>query len=72
LPVPLRERPRRVLSRDQRLDLTRDRAPAPFERSIDVLFSRLRRKMELDPREAVRVKSMQSGGYRFSPEVKSV
>jgi hypothetical protein len=28
--------------------------------------------MELDPREAVRVKSMQSGGYRFSPEVKSV
>jgi two-component system OmpR family response regulator len=45
------ERPGRVLSRDQLLDLTQGRVAGPYERSIDVLVSRLRQKIERDPRE---------------------
>jgi two-component system OmpR family response regulator len=65
------ERPRRVLSRDQLLDLTQGRAAAPFERSIDVLVSRLRQKMEEDPREPTLIQTIRAGGYMFSPEVKA-
>ena len=64
------ERPRRVLSRDLLIDLTKGRAAAPFERSIDVLVSRLRQKMEPDPREPLLIRTIRSGGYMFSPEVK--
>jgi two-component system OmpR family response regulator len=63
------ERPRRVLSRDQLLDLTQGRAAAPFERSIDVLVSRLRQKMERNPREPELIQTIRSGGYMFSPEI---
>jgi two-component system, OmpR family, response regulator len=63
------QRPRRVLSRDQLVDLTRGRGAAPFDRSIDVLVSRLRQKMESDPRDPMLIKTIRSGGYLFSPEV---
>ena len=63
------ERPGRVLSRDQLLDLTQGRAAGPFERSIDVLVSRLRQKMEADPREPHFIKTIRSGGYLFTPQV---
>lgn len=65
------ERPRRVLRRDQLIDLTQGRAANPFERSIDILVSRLRQKMETDPKEPVLFQTIRSGGYMFSPEVKS-
>lgn len=65
------ERPRRVLRRDQLIDLTQGRAANPFERSIDILVSRLRQKMEKDPKEPVFFQTIRSGGYMFSPEVKS-
>jgi len=65
------ERPRRVLSRDQLLDLTQGRAAAPFERSIDVLVSRLRQKMESNPREPEMIQTIRSGGYMFSPEIEA-
>ena len=71
LPLALCERPRRILSRDQLLDLTQGRAAAPFERSIDVLISRLRQKMETNPRDPMLIKTIRSGGYLFSAEVKS-
>ena len=45
------ERPGRVLSRDSLLDLTQGRSAGSFERSIDVLVSRIRRKIEPDPLE---------------------
>ena len=45
------ERPGRVLSRDSLLDLTQGRNAGSFERSIDVLVSRIRRKIEPDPQE---------------------
>jgi two-component system OmpR family response regulator len=65
------ERSRRVLSRDQLLDLTQGRAAGPFERSIDVLVSRLRQKMERNPREPELIQTIRSGGYMFSPEIET-
>lgn len=62
-------RPRKVLSRDQLLDLTRGRDAGPFDRSIDVLLSRLRRKIELDPKAPALIKTVRNGGYMFTPEV---
>lgn len=63
------ERPRRVLSRDQLIDLTQGRAAGPFERSVDVLVSRLRQKMERNPREPELIQTIRSGGYMFSGEI---
>lgn len=63
------ERPGRVLSRDALLDLTQGRSAAPFERSIDVLISRLRQKIEREPREPEFIKTIRSGGYLFTPAV---
>jgi two-component system OmpR family response regulator len=63
------ERPHRVLSRDQLLDLTQGRASTPFNRSIDILVSRLRQKMEKDPKQPTLIQTIRSAGYMFSPEV---
>ncbi len=65
----LAERPRRVLSRDRLLDLTRGRDAQPFDRSIDVQVSRLRRKIEPDPKQPQFIKTVRSGGYVFTLEV---
>ncbi|KQP58163.1 MULTISPECIES: response regulator [unclassified Methylobacterium] len=62
-------RPGRVLSRDQLLDLTQGRAAGPYERSIDVLISRIRQKIEGDPRNPEIIRTIRSGGYLFTPEV---
>lgn len=64
------EHPRRVLRRDQLIDLTQGRAAHPLERSVDILVSRLRQKMEKDPKEPTLFQTIRSGGYMFSPEVK--
>jgi two-component system OmpR family response regulator len=56
-------RPQRVLSRDQLLDLTKGRAAQPFDRSIDVQLSRLRRKIERDPKAPELIKTVRGGGY---------
>lgn len=63
------ERPGRVLSRDQLLDLTRGRDAAPFDRSVDVQISRLRRKLEPDPKEPQIIKTVRGGGYVLACEV---
>jgi two-component system OmpR family response regulator len=63
------EHPRCVLSRDRLIDLTKGRAAGPFERSIDILVSRLRQKMERNPREPTLIQTIRSAGYMFSPEV---
>jgi two-component system OmpR family response regulator len=57
------ERAGRVLSRDQLLDLTRGREATPFDRSIDVQISRLRRKIEVDPKDPKVIKTVRGGGY---------
>lgn len=65
------ERPGRVLSRDRLLDLTQGRAAGPYERSIDILVSRIRRKIERDPHHPEIIKTVRSGGYMFAVEVES-
>ena len=63
------ERPGRVLSRDSLLDLTQGRNTGSFERSIDVLVSRIRRKIEPDRQVATIIKTVRSGDYMFTPDV---
>lgn len=65
----LAERPGRVLSREQLLDLTRGREATAFDRSIDSQISRLRRKLEPDPARPSVIKTVRSGGYVFTPVV---
>lgn len=65
------ERPGRVLSRDQLLDLARGRAAGSFDRSIDTQVSRLRKKIEVDPTTPKIIKTVWGGGYLFVPEVTS-
>ena len=67
------ERPRRVLTRDQLLDWTRGRSADPFDRTIDVTVSRLRRKLEMaDPSGPALVTTVRNGGYLFAGDVKDV
>ncbi|MGL4917880.1 MAG: response regulator [Aeromonas allosaccharophila] len=66
------ERPQRVLSRDQLLDLARGREAVAFDRAIDTLVSRLRRKLERDPKNPELIKTIWGGGYMFSADVMQV
>ncbi|MCR6631424.1 MAG: response regulator [Magnetospirillum sp.] len=63
------EHPRRVLSRDQLLDLARGRQAIPFDRSIDIQVSRLRRKLGDDAKDPQLIKTVRGGGYLFTAEV---
>jgi two-component system OmpR family response regulator len=63
-------RPRQVLTRDQLLDLTQGREAAAFDRAIDNQVSRLRRKIELDPKNPELIKTVWGGGYTLAAEVK--
>ena len=63
------ERPRMVLTREQLLDLTAGRSLEPFERSIDNQVSRLRKKIEADPKNPAIVKTVWGGGYVFAADV---
>jgi two-component system, OmpR family, response regulator len=68
--LALVERPERVLSRDQLLDLTKGRDALPFDRSIDVQLSRLRRKIETDPQNPKLIKTVRGGGYMLAQPVR--
>ena len=68
--IAMVERPQRVLSRDQLLDLARGRAANAIDRSIDTQVSRLRKKLELDPTDPKIIKTVWGGGYTFTPAVK--
>jgi len=67
--LALVERPQRVLSRDQLLDLARGRAAAAFDRSIDTQVSRLRKKLERDAGDPHIIKTVWGGGYMFAAPV---
>ncbi len=54
-----------VLDREQLLDLARGRELRPFDRSVDNLVSRLRRKLGDDPRRSRFVRTERGGGYAF-------
>jgi DNA-binding response OmpR family regulator len=62
--------PKRVLTRDQLLDLTQGRELAAFERSIDNHISRLRRKVEADPKNPTLIKTVWGGGYTLAADVR--
>jgi two-component system, OmpR family, response regulator len=63
------QRPRMVLSREQLLDLTSGRALDAFERSVDNQVSRLRKKIEPDPKNPSLIKTVWGGGYVFAADV---
>lgn len=69
--MALVERPHRVLSRDQLLDLARGRSTSPLDRSIDTQVSRLRKKLEEDPAAPRIIKTVWGGGYMFSATVQA-
>lgn len=63
------EHPNRVLTRDQLLDLVHgDNTPA-FDRSIDVQITRLRKKIEQDPKTPKFIKTIRNRGYMFTAKV---
>jgi two-component system phosphate regulon response regulator OmpR len=60
--------PNRVLSRDQLLDLAHGRGSEPFDRSIDIRVTRLRRKIESIPDHPEVIKTVRGAGYMFVPD----
>jgi two-component system OmpR family response regulator len=66
------ERPNMVLNRDQLLDLTNGRAADVWDRSVDNQVSRLRRKIEPDPKNPTFIKTEWGGGYSFVGKVKTL
>ena len=58
----------RVLTRDQLIELSGGDGGVNYDRSIDILVSRLRRKMEDDPKSPKLIQTVRSGGYQFIPE----
>ena len=61
----LMEHPNQVMSRDQLMDLARGKDFMAFDRSIDVHISKLRAKIETDPRSPRRIKTIWGTGYMF-------
>ncbi|MDO8310632.1 MAG: response regulator [Sideroxyarcus sp.] len=66
------DHPQRVLTRDQLLSLTQNRESDYFDRSIDILVSRLRKRLRDDSREPLYIKTLRSEGYIFSSTVEQV
>jgi len=65
-------RPRRVLTRDQILDWIRGRSAEPFDRTVDMLISRLRKKLDIASPGANLITTVRNGGYLFTATVKQV
>ena len=64
-------KPQQVLSREALLALMHNQRAAVFDRAIDTLIARLRRKIEDDLREPSRIKTVRNGGYIFTPHVEA-
>ncbi|MFS8040884.1 MULTISPECIES: response regulator transcription factor [Xanthobacter] len=65
-------RPRRVLSRDQILDWVHGRTADPFDRSVDILVSRLRKKLDGLSPGCNLISTVRNGGYLMTAQVKQV
>jgi len=61
--------PNRVLNRDQLMEMLQGRDWGPFDRSIDVQVSRLRRRLGDDPQEPSLIKTIRGEGYLFAARV---
>ena len=66
------DHPRRVLDRDQLLDMVQGREAHLFDRAVDNQISRLRRKIEADTKDPQFIQTVRGGGYRFAAEVTRV
>ena len=64
------DHPNQVLSRDQLLTMTRNREWEPFDRSIDIRITRLRRKLEEDPAHPRAIRTVRGAGYMYIPAEK--
>jgi two-component system phosphate regulon response regulator OmpR len=62
------EHPNQVLTRDQLLSMTRNREWEPYDRSIDIRITRLRRKLEDDPARPRVIKTVRGAGYMYVPK----
>jgi len=58
----------RVLNRDQILEGAHDRAWDPFDRSIDIRISRIRKKIEANPKKPITIRTVRGLGYIFDPD----
>jgi len=65
------DRPNRVLSRDQLLELVSGKEALPYDRSIDVQVGRLRKRLGDDSREPRLIKTVRSAGYVFTEKVQA-
>lgn len=61
------ERPNRVLTRDMLVDLLKGYEREPYDRSIDIRVTRLRRKIESDPASPIYIRTVRGEGYLFTP-----
>jgi len=59
--------PNRVMSRDQLVDRIKGYERSPYDRSIDVRVTRLRKKIEVDPANPVFLRTVWGRGYMFTP-----
>jgi DNA-binding response OmpR family regulator len=64
----LAQHPNQVMTRDQLLNLAHNRDWEPFDRSIDVRITRLRRKIEADPLHPRIIRTIRGAGYMFVPD----
>lgn len=67
--LALAQNARRVLSREQLLELTHSESADVFDRTIDVLIMRLRRKIEVNPHQPALIKTIRGLGYVFAADV---
>lgn len=64
------KRPGQILSRDQLIDFAHNKSTEVFDRSIDLLVSRLRQKLGDDPRHPALLKTIRGEGYLFNASVR--
>jgi DNA-binding response OmpR family regulator len=64
--------PQRVLAREQLLELSRLHNAEVYDRSIDVLVGRLRRKIESDPKKPALIVTERGAGYVFRSDVETL
>ena len=66
------QKPQQVLSREQLLDFAHDKSSEVFDRSIDLLVSRLRQKLGDDPRQPALLKTIRGEGYLFNVSASNI
>src|SRR5260370_3045975 len=66
------DHPQHVLNRDQLLNLTQGREAEVFDRSIDLLVSRLRQRLREDAREPSYIKTVRIEGYGYTAPVEAL